>query len=354
MHRRTHSHRHEIAARKQRWCDFLSQPHSGHIFVIDYEPDREEPPLPWPELKAERIEWAWRDYERRLARMEWLDDDALPYLNVRTGTEIFAQAFGCPVHYPQDNMPFALPLIHSASEVSRLQVPEVSRSSLAYLFDMADELRRRAGPGALLKLVDIQSPMDIASLIWDKSTFYVALLEAPEAVRELAEKVQQLLTTFLDEWFHRYGREFIAHYPDYYMPQGITLSEDEIGAVSESTYDALFLPELVALSHRYGGIGVHCCAHACHQWAGLKRIPALRLLNLVQPENVLQEAYAYFAHLPQMHSWCGDGDPWTWPARYPAGSRVVIQAPARSKDEAQRLAEKLRAMQSIAQACGRE
>jgi hypothetical protein len=297
--------------------------------------------LPWRELRDERVAWAWRKFERQVARAEWLHDDSLPFLDMRTGTEIFAEAFGCPVHFPDDNMPFALPLVHSAREAEALRVPDVSTSSVAYLFEMADELMARAGPGALLRLVDIQSPMDIAALIWEKSSFYPAMIEAPEAVLVLAEKVKTFLMAFLDTWFERYGPAFIAHYPDYYMPQGITLSEDEVGAVSHRVYRELFLPELAELSQRYGGIGVHCCAHARHQWQGFLDIPDLRLINLVQPEEVLAEAYRFFAAIPQMHSWCGDGDPWSWPATYPDGARVVLQATATTRDDAKRLADKL-------------
>jgi len=337
-----------IEARTQRWCDFLSDPDAGHLFLIDYVPDVETPPLPWRELASARIEWAWRQYERQRARIEWLRDDTLPYLDMRTGTEIFAEAFGCPVHFPDDNMPFALPLIQHAGEVAPLQVPDVSTSSVAYLFDIADELVRRAGPDALVKLVDIQSPMDIAALIWEKSSFYPALIEAPEAALELADKVKQFLTAFLDAWFARYGDAFIAHYPSYYMPKGLTLSEDEVGAVSVGTFERLFLPELTELSEHYGGIGIHCCAHAHHQWEGFRDVPGLRLINLVQPTERLREAYRYFAGVPQMHSWCGEGDPRAWPATYPQGSRVVIQVSAATRDEALRLSD------ALWTACGRD
>ncbi|MCU0522584.1 MAG: hypothetical protein MUF84_18060 [Anaerolineae bacterium] len=332
---------HDTAARVARWTHFLSDPDAGHLYMITYTPDEEESPRSWRELADVRVEWAWRKYERQLARQTWLWDDSLPYLDMRTGTEIFAEAFGCPVHFPDDNMPFALPLVHSAREAEALKVPEVSTSSVAYLFDMADELMRRAGPGALVKVVDVQSPMDIAALIWEKSSFYPALIESPEAVLELADKVKRFLIAFLEAWFARYGRDFIAHYPDYYMPQGITLSEDEVGAVSARVFNELFLPELAELSEHFGGIGVHCCAHARHQWAGFKAIPGLRLINFVQPEAVLVEAYRAFSAVPQMHSWCGDGDPWTWPMRYQPGSRVVIQATARTQDEACYIADKL-------------
>ena len=338
-----------VRERVQRWRDFLSpgKP-SSHLFRMNYAPDNIERPLPWPDKKAERIEWAWRTYERHLSRAAWLRDDSVPCLFPYTGTEIFAEAFGCQVHRPTDNMPFALPRIRRAEEVARLPVPEVSATPLAMLFEIADELRRRAGDGALMKLVDVQSPMDIASLIWDKNSFYVALAEEPEAVRELAAKVKELLVAFLDEWFARYGTEFIAHYPDYYMPQGITLSEDEVGVVSREMFVEMFLPELAELSDRYGGIGVHCCANARHQWDGIARIPNLKVLNLVQPPGELRDAYAFFARrTAQFHSWFGDGPAWTWPALYPEGARVVMEVSANSRDEALELSERLWA------ACGR-
>ncbi len=339
-----------IDARKARWREFLDMDGPpGHVFLIRYEPDEEQRPWPWSDNVPDRIEWSWRSYERHMARTEWLREDSIPCLDVYTGTDIFAEAFGCDVHRPADDMPFARPLVRTAAEASRLSVPDVNVRPLAVLFEIGDELRRRAGPDAIVKLVDIQSPMDIAALIWDKNSFYAALLDAPDAVREIASKVGQLLTAFLDEWFARYGTEFIAHYPHYYMPRGITLSEDEVGAVSAECFDELFLPELVDLSNRYGGIGVHCCATARHQWEGFERIPSLRLLNLVQPKDVCGDAHAYFAgHTTQMHGWTGDGPAWEWPAQYPPGARVVTQAAASDRDEAIELSDRLW------DACGRE
>ena len=338
-----------ISARKQRWRDFLSQETPPqHVFQIHYLPDEKPRPHPWPDKKQQRIEWAWDRYERHMERINWLRDDSLPYLDVFTGTEIFAEAFGCDVYRADDNMPFALPMVHSAREAEALEVPELGSTPLVMLFEIADELKHRAGDDALLKLVDIQSPMDIAALIWDKNDLYVAMVETPEAVKQLAEKVKLLCIAFLDEWFGRYGEDFIAHYPSYYMPKGITLSEDEIGAVNEEMFGEFFLPELIELSERYDGIGVHCCADATHQWENLKQLPQLRLLNLVQPPEVLREAYEYFApHVPQMHSWKGTGEPWTWPEQYPEQASTVIEAHASSRDQALELSERLW------QACGR-
>lgn len=329
-----------ISHRKQRWLDLYDPTKPGvRCCLVRWMPDLPERPWPHEHNLEERVDWAWKKYLSQVEQLAWLDDDTLPFLDVYTGTEIFAAAFGCKTYYPENDMPFAMPLIKSADEVSKVQVPGLDVPPVAILFKMADELRQRAGPEALMHMVDIQTPMDISALIWDKTTFYPALIQEPEAVKELAHKVLVFLEAFLDEWFARYGREFIAHYPDYYMPYGITISEDEIGAVSGKMFNQFFLPELEELSHRYGAIGMHCCAHARHQWENWRKIPQLKLLNLVQPPEITKEAWSFFAdHPAQFHSYCGEGPAPGWHGQHPPQARMVYEVMAGSKEEAVELA----------------
>jgi hypothetical protein len=329
-----------IEARQRRWREFLSPgAPSGGLFQIDIAGGPERPwPNPWN--VRERIDWAVGQYESALERMSWLEDDRVPSAYVYTGTDIFAEAFGCHVHRPVDNMPFALPLVSCASEAARLSCPTLEAEPLARVFAIADSMVARIGPDAILQLPDVQSPLDIAALIWDKSDFYIALMEEPEAVLELCAKIRGLLEAFFDAWFRRYGGAYVAHYPHYYMEGGLTVSEDEVGVIDASMFERFALPDLEALSRRYGGLGMHCCANALHQWSGFLRIPGLRLLNLVQPAPVLREAYRFFAgHVCQMHAWSGEGNPWTWPDQCPRDARIVYSATAETRDEALRIAE---------------
>jgi hypothetical protein len=318
-------------------------------------PEREArlPPAPplWPDRAKERIERRWADYELMCGKTERVDDDRIPFLNNMTGTEIFAEALGCKVHRPDDTNPFALPCVHTASEAERVNVPELSRSPLAYLFDIADELYRRGGPGAVMKPVDIQSPMDVAALVWNKADLFMAMFEAPDAVRALAEKARRLMEAFFDEWFRRYGTTFVAHYPDYVMQGGMTMSVDEVGAVSEEMFRAFFRDELVSLSRRYGGLGIHCCADARHQWENFRAIPGLKLINHNAPPTRKASAYlrdslrVYGSKVAQMPlGWIPDGPPETWPSQYPPGTRVVFEVQADNAAQAADIAERLQAV----------
>jgi hypothetical protein len=154
--------------------------------------------------------------------------------------------------------------------------------------------------------------------------------------------VYRLLTDFLDAWFYRYGTDFIAHYPDYYLPRGVSVSEDEVGIISPAMFDQFFMPELAGLSERYGGIGIHCCADAVHQWDRFLAIPGLRLINLVQPRPVMIRSWSRFADATvQWPGWAGDGNPWEWPAQYPPGSRMILPVTASSREEAVDLCSRL-------------
>lgn len=223
----------EITRRKQNWVEF-TDPKSGvsRLLVISYSEGMPPRPMLWWELLREREDWSYNTYLKKCEDISYIPDNTIPFLSMITGTEIFAEAFGCRVHYPDNNNPFALPMISGVDEFYKLKKPRLEDTKLPLLIESAERLRGRAGDGALLSLPDNQTPMDIAALIWEKSDFYAALYEEPSAVLELASMIKELQFEFFDEWFRRFGREHIAHFPDYYMPSGITISEGEVGAVS--------------------------------------------------------------------------------------------------------------------------
>jgi len=284
-----------IEQRKQNWIDFFDIKSPVSRILLTYCDENMPPcPLLWWENIKEREEWAYGKYMVQMDRLDKIHDNTIPFLSMLTGTEIFAEAFGCPVHKPIDNNPFARPLIRDVSEWYKIKMPRWEDTNLTKLFDMADHLKARAGKEALLSLPDIQSPIDIAAIIWEKSDFYASMFDEEPAILELTAMIREFMFSFLDEWFRRYGSDFIAHHPDYYMPYGITLSEDEIGIINSDMYRTYFHQELCDFSARYGAIGIHSCADSQHQWGNLKEIPNLKLLNLNRPDDLTLESFDFF------------------------------------------------------------
>jgi len=330
-----------IEKRKQKWIDFYDGKVNSLVLIAL---DCGKRPWPWPENKTQRIEYALNAYNLYLDSIEKIDDDRIPCIFPNTGTEIFARAFGCGVHYPENDMPFALPYIRDSRELAKVKYPDLMNSTpITEVIEIADKLRDSA-PGALMQLPDIQSPLDIAALIWHKEDFLAAMHDDPEAVKELIAMTEKFLGEFLDFWFGRYGRDFIAHYPDYYMPYGITMSEDEAGAISPEMFREFSLDSINRLSDRYGRIGVHCCANSMHQWENFKSIKNLKLLNIVQKHEICQKAYVYFKDIcGQMHTENVDGDVFGKPEN--RGMRVIIQDTADNVGAAAEKAKAWRAWQ---------
>ena len=331
-----------IKKRKHRWIDLYSNNQKpGAVIFIGQNYGAQ--PLPYPENKEKRIEFALNRYKIQMDSLEYIDDDRIPFITAYTGTEIFAGVFGCKISYPKNDMPFALPFVHNPAEAAKIKYPDLKNSPpIAEIFEIADKLKN-AAPDALMQLPDIQSPLDIAALIWNKEDFFAAMYEDPQAVKDLVAMTEKFLTEFLDLWFERYGVECIAHHPDYYVPKGITFSEDEVGAISPEMFVEFSLGSLNRMSERYGDFtGIHCCADSRHQWDNFKSIKNLKLLNLnlTHTPNDFQKAYKYFEDTcVQMHSGPNVDDELYFNGK---NMRVVIQDWANTREEAIEKSKRLR------------
>ena len=315
-----------INDRKQSWLDLYEG--KKRALVIIEQSDYGVRPFPSPETMNAFFEWNIHRYNVMENSLQWLNDDRVPYVTAGMGTDIFAGAFGCPVYYPDDSNPFARPCVFNVRDLAKLKQPRLEDSSLMEVIDFGMKLRT-AAPNALIQLPDVQSPLDIAALIWEKVDFFTTMIDEPEAIKDLLEMVYELETQFLDLWFDTFGKEFISHYPTYYMPYGITLSEDEIGSINNGMFKKFAWPVLADLSKHYGNfMGIHCCANARHQWELLKTVPGLMLLNLGQPEDVIREASVYFKDGPPI--WAGSSQN----KCHDFSSRAVLTSEGKSREEA--------------------
>jgi uroporphyrinogen-III decarboxylase len=134
-----------------------------------------------------------------------LDDDSVPYVPLTTTTGLFAAAFGCPLHQFEGSQVAARPIVFSPQEADRLPIPDLDIPPISRFFELAELIREQVGPEVPISVPDIQSPFDIAALIWSKEHFYEALVEHPDAVLRLVEKCHILLKNFLVEFKRRFG-----------------------------------------------------------------------------------------------------------------------------------------------------
>lgn len=108
------------------------------------------------------------------------------------------------------------------------------------------------------------------------------LLEA-DAVKRLSDKCALLLKNFLFELRKEFPTMSPCHCPDIWTPPelGPWVSNDEVGTMSPAMFEEFCLPELNDLSETFGGIGMHCCADAEHQFPGFNKIKNFYAFNRV-------------------------------------------------------------------------
>ena len=297
---------------RQFLTDLFAGPFRGHAIIMGHQP----PEKPWPgdhttggRPVKDWLPYHLADYEARLRSHEALEDDSVPYVKVHTGTQLFAAAFGCPVHVYEDSPPCALPLVKTAEEADALEVPDVDAPPLVNALEMAGLVREKVGPDVPIAVPDIQSPFDVAALVWKKEEFYVATIEHPDAVRRLVDKCHALLANFLEEFKRRVPNCNLCHCPTAWAPPelGCWLSEDEAGSMSTRMFEEFCLPPLAALSKAFGGMFMHCCAAADHQYDSFLKIPNLRGLNRVFQAPGPRPAIEKFAgRAVLMQAWTGE------------------------------------------------
>jgi uroporphyrinogen-III decarboxylase len=290
----------QLPPRQSFLVDLLSpdRPHPGHGVRVNAFGSRylDVQTLVHGDLE-DRAQLGKRMLEMDLLSLEVIKDDRAPMLHCWSGTEVFAAAYGCDVFRPDDEMPFALPVVRTAAEADRLEEPDIWRGPLGEIFALGDRLVELCGSEYPVRICDIQSPLDIAALIWEKEAFFIALHEEPEAVHRLLRKVTDTLTTFVRAFLARYDEVCLVHWPDIWMPSewGICVSEDEIGSISSATFREFGLPYLRELAETFGGISLHSCAAGQHHWEDLATLPGIRYLNFSHPATDLQASIDRFS-----------------------------------------------------------
>ena len=229
----------------------------------------------------EWVPWYVKDFEIRARLGEDMDDDGVPFVNLNTNTGLFAAAFGCELHQYDGSNAAARPCVGNADEANNLNTPSIDYPTISRTLELGMLLQKELGKDVPISVPDIQSPFGTAAIIWNKEDFLYSLIEEPEAVKELTEKCNNLLKSYLKEFVNLFPNGNMCHCPYMWVPPeyGCHLSEDEIGIISPPMFEEFCLPSLVDLSETFGGLWMHCCADADQHYEAFKKIPNLRGLN---------------------------------------------------------------------------
>jgi len=286
------------------------------------------------------VPWVVENYRRTIESLERHGDDNVPTARLSTGTQIYANAFGCRVHIPPDDSPCARPLVSCAAEADRLEAPDIWKTPCLHrVFELGDAVRRELGRDVDLGPCDVQTGFDTACLIWEKSDLLCSMALDPSAVKRLAGKCALLLKTFLAALRKEFPTMNPCHCPGTWVPPelGPWVSNDEAGAMSPAMFEEFCLPELDDLSRTFGGVGMHCCADAEHQFPSFRAIRGFYGFNRVKAKRGYLPLLEHFAGpKAPVHclAWVSDEEIGQLVTRAPKGTRFVFQHTGAENDDA--------------------
>ncbi len=296
------------------------------------------------------LPWIIEKHEKWSAFHERVGDDGIACADIMTPTHIYAAAFGCPVHDFENSNPAAMPLVNNAGEADQLTQPSIENSpTLVRILELAELVQERLGKETPLSAVDYQSGYDIAAQIWEKSDFMCAMVMDPHAVKRLSAKCAAMLKEFYTVLRQRFPQMNPCHCPGSWTPPelGPWLSNDECGAMSKAMFEEFCLPELIDLSETFGGLGMHCCADAEHQFPSFNKIPNFYGFNRVPAKRGFEPILEHFGgpDAPvHVLSWVAEEQIKMLIANAAPGTRFIFNKIVESEDDAKRWLETMHAL----------
>jgi hypothetical protein len=256
--------------------------------------------VPIPELLQDREV----QLRAQLALLAWreatdLGDDFVPHLQPHGGVTVFASAFGCAVDFFTHTLPWAHPVIRQddpPEKVYDLEPPAVTDGQLGTMLAFTDHFVAETAGRYPVAMTDLQGPLDTAYLVWESSTFMLAMYTNPKEVHYLMRLVTDLIIRYVKAQRERSPEFLPCHYPPLWLPdgRGIAISDDGLAVISPKLYREFCLPYVNELSEEFGGVMIHSCGNFVHQFDNLERVHNLRGINFGATETPFAAVWQRF------------------------------------------------------------
>lgn len=347
--------------------EVMEERQSIHRRALDLERGSPVPLLVAPYsmwyVTEDRLNNVALDLEKQLVLREQqntVPDHSIPHLKPGTGLGTIPAAFGCEWRPAQDADPWIKPVITSQNPhaVYELEMPDPTSSGHNTLFyqRIAYFEKHSALP---MESCNIPAPLTAASMIWEYSSFAMALLDHPKEVHHLLELVTEYTILFLRKQMADMKRLWSLSHLNWYIPleYGLRVSDDVMAILSPRQYEEFSVPYNSRLAREFGGIVVHSCGNIVHNLPSTMKTEGLRGIELVLPQNdivKIQELAAGKTAL-MMRYWNFDWEEHTPPADLVAytedvldtlgtrGIMLEMQAPPQTLEGAVELASRLQA-----------
>jgi hypothetical protein len=247
--------------------------------------------LVWRRMRiAEVFSWGCKDMK---ASLEWqlgglqksmeFKADVPNFLVPWYGIGTVAGAFGADYIWKEKQAPAIRPMFSSVKEALQYNSAPVSQTNIGrHTLEMIDYFLDKTGGRVPMSLTDTQSPLNIACNIVQMSSFFIEMLDNPQAVKMLLNRLAELLVEFTHEQVERIG-DVLAWPGHGYCScrsfEGLGMSDDNALMTSGRQYLDLAASAVGLAGEPFGGSAFHCCGNWTDKIEAVKKIKGLRMVD---------------------------------------------------------------------------
>jgi len=252
--------------------------------IVELEGGCSQPPYTPLEIvgdPSKNLESQLLDIEGNLS----VGTDYVPMLDMSLpfGTVMVPEAFGCPIEWTPDGVPWARPAITAPRDVYAIRRPKVREASMIQRIKRHVEYAQQIIADVVpMQVIDLQSPYSAACQIWDAEELMSAMFTDPKAVHHFLRIVTDFSIEFLQEYITWLDRPAFPgrNFPSIPDDIGPNIADDTPAIMlSPQQYEEFALPYNIDVAEAFGGLSIHCCGDYNHQLDNQLKIPNLRAVQ---------------------------------------------------------------------------
>jgi hypothetical protein len=247
--------------------------------------------LVWRRMRiAEVFSWGCRDMK---ASLEWqlgglqksmeFKADVPNFIVPWYGIGTVAGAFGADYIWKKKQAPAIRPKFGSVREALQYKSMPVSQTHIGrHTLEMIDYFLDKTNGRVPMSLTDTQSPLNIACNVVQMSSFFIEMLDNPQAVKTLLNRLAELLVEFTQEQIGRIGDALVwpGHgYCSCRSFEGLGMSDDNALMISGRQYLDFAVSAVEIAGGPFGGSAFHCCGNWKDKIEAVKKIKGLRMVD---------------------------------------------------------------------------
>jgi hypothetical protein len=230
------------------------------------------------DIKAS-LEWQLGGLEKSMKYKADVPNFLTPWYGIGT----VASAFGADYIWKENQSPAIRPKFSSVKDALDYTPQAVSQTRIGkHTLDMIDYFLDRTGGRVPMSLTDTQSPLNIAGNIVEMTSFFIEMLDNPQAVKNLLNRLAELLVEFTHEQIKHIGNALArpGHgYSSCRSFEGLGMSDDNALMISSQQYLELAAGAVERAGKPFGGPTFHSCGDFSDKVEMVKKIAGLRMVD---------------------------------------------------------------------------